>query len=287
MSSIPIPDGENGLSPEQMPFSSVVMKHKRQRELEEDSEKSKRFKEVIGSIADEYVCPITTELPVDPVTAEDGHVYERWAIEKCIQMQGDDIKSPSTNLPMGPRLTPAIRVRNSIRKLINSAAIEGEMASKWNERIKEESKISETKRKAEEGDTDAMCDLGDWHYHGRNGLSLDHNVAYQWYKRAADLHSVRGTAEQALSLSRGQGVEMDKTHGGALMAMAAGMGSDLGAYIMGTSYMRGNDGFPKDVDKAKHWLKAALGGNCSAKHMTEDFVISAKMCLKRLDNEPD
>jgi hypothetical protein len=33
-------------------------------------------------VADEYVCPITAELPIDPVTAEDGRCYERCAIEE-------------------------------------------------------------------------------------------------------------------------------------------------------------------------------------------------------------
>ena len=32
--------------------------------------------------AAEFCCPITQELPIDPVTAEDGRVYERSAIEE-------------------------------------------------------------------------------------------------------------------------------------------------------------------------------------------------------------
>ncbi len=33
----------------------------------------------------EYRCPITQELPVDAVTAQDGHTYERAAIEDWLE----------------------------------------------------------------------------------------------------------------------------------------------------------------------------------------------------------
>ena len=34
----------------------------------------------LATLADEFVCPITRELPVDPVVAADGCIYERGAI---------------------------------------------------------------------------------------------------------------------------------------------------------------------------------------------------------------
>ena len=53
------------------------------------------------------LCPITFSLPVDPVIAEDGNVYERSAIEEWLKQQH---KSPVTNLKMGTRLLPALQV---------------------------------------------------------------------------------------------------------------------------------------------------------------------------------
>ena len=35
------------------------------------------LEETIKSVAKEFVCPITHELPVEPVTAEDGRIYDR------------------------------------------------------------------------------------------------------------------------------------------------------------------------------------------------------------------
>ena len=40
-----------------------------------------KFKKTVDDSASEFLCPITQELPIDPVTAEDGRVYERQAIE--------------------------------------------------------------------------------------------------------------------------------------------------------------------------------------------------------------
>ena len=48
-------------------------------ESQEETQASKRYRQAIDDVAEEYVCPITAELPVDPVTAEDGRCYERHA----------------------------------------------------------------------------------------------------------------------------------------------------------------------------------------------------------------
>ena len=45
------------------------------------AEEVKRYKRSTDKVKDEFTCSITTELLFDPVTAEDGRVYERRAIE--------------------------------------------------------------------------------------------------------------------------------------------------------------------------------------------------------------
>ena len=65
----------------------------------------KRYRQAIDEVAEEYVCPITAELPVDPVTAEDGRCYERCAIEEWFERQSQaQVKFPVTNELMGKRL---------------------------------------------------------------------------------------------------------------------------------------------------------------------------------------
>ena len=107
-----------------------------------ESAENKRYRQAIDDVADVYVCPITAELPIDPVTAEDGRCYERWAIEEWFakapnQFQGQ-VKSPVTNEMMGKRLVPAVQVRNTLKRLVESGAISGSKADAWKKAMAEE-----------------------------------------------------------------------------------------------------------------------------------------------------
>ena len=53
-------------------------------EAAETAAENKRYRQVMNEMADELVCSITQELPVDPVMAEDGRVYERQAMEEWL-----------------------------------------------------------------------------------------------------------------------------------------------------------------------------------------------------------
>ena len=46
---------------------------------EDSASTSKRFRAAVDESASHFVCAITQELPLEPVTAEDGNVYERTA----------------------------------------------------------------------------------------------------------------------------------------------------------------------------------------------------------------
>lgn len=61
-----------------------------------------------------FTCPITQELMVEPMSAEDGHSYERAAIERWLEK---NVTSPVTNLPLPTkRLTPNITLKKSIEE---------------------------------------------------------------------------------------------------------------------------------------------------------------------------
>jgi len=83
------------------------------------------------------------ELPLDPVTAEDGHVYERAAIREWL---AKNPHSPLTNQPLGPRLLPAVGVRNAIKALIDSGVVTGELADSWVERSEEKADVARLTR---------------------------------------------------------------------------------------------------------------------------------------------
>ena len=47
------------------------------RPAEDVQQECKRVKSVMNTIADEYLCPITHELPIKPVMAEDGKLNDK------------------------------------------------------------------------------------------------------------------------------------------------------------------------------------------------------------------
>ena len=111
-------------------------------ESQAETQACKRYRQAIDDVADEYVCPITAELPLDPVTVEDGRCYERCAIEEWFAKQPrPQVKSPVTNEPMGRRLVPAVQVRNSLKRLVESGAISGSKADAWKQATTERGEV--------------------------------------------------------------------------------------------------------------------------------------------------
>ena len=74
---------------------------------------------------------------------------------------------------MGKNLLPATQARNTIEALVKSGAIDGEVATAWKRKLADETKVKETRAKAEDGNGDAMYCLGTWYGHGTNCLAVD------------------------------------------------------------------------------------------------------------------
>ena len=115
----------------------------------ETAAESKRYRNAIEEMAEEFVCPITQELPVDPVMAQDGRIYEKKAVEDWIaSKRGQPLKSPVTNESMGTALLPAVQARNAIRNMVQSGAITGPKADAWTLRIADEETLARLRRQA-------------------------------------------------------------------------------------------------------------------------------------------
>jgi TPR repeat protein len=72
-------------------------------------------------LGEEFLCPLTKRLPIDPVTAEDGNTYERAAITEYLK---DKTTSPVDSTPMTASLRPNNMVRRAIERLMESAPAE-------------------------------------------------------------------------------------------------------------------------------------------------------------------
>ncbi len=80
-----------------------------------------------ASPLEHLICPISYELPVDPVWAEDGNIYERECIEQHL---ANKQTSPVNNTPMGPRLIEARNITNMLQSMAD-AGKQDELLTAW------------------------------------------------------------------------------------------------------------------------------------------------------------
>ena len=233
-----------------MQEAKTMVKEAMRRQAEqakENAELANQMRESIKGVAAEHVCPLTLGLLVDPVVAKDGQIYERSHILAWLSRNAT---SPVTREPMGTELTPVPRIRNSIEKLVSSGAIEGDIAEAWQKasakKRADETKVKETREKAEGGDGDAMYSLGKWYEHGVNGLAIDEAQARAWFERSAAARHPPGMACFGRNLLRGIGGPEDNVFGIMNVTEAAHMGTDFAAYWLGAWFLKGELGLPKD-----------------------------------------
>lgn len=243
-------------------------KRKGTRDGDGDDGEAKRLKTMLNKIADEYVCPITMELPLHPVMAQDGKIYERSAIEELIERQGNALRSPMTNEPMGPQLLPATQVRNTIEQLVTSGTIDGDKARHWEKRVKDEQHVASWKKKAENGDSNAMYQLGNIFTGGLRFQKQDDVKGFEWYMKAADHDDYPpGMARAGYALMLGIGTAENVAEGMMFVGTAAGRGSPTAAYLFGSWYAKGGHGLTQNTDRAMKWLRKAISGSGEFAHM--------------------
>jgi len=232
--------------------TGIAMPPKRGRAPAEDetSQELRRTKSAVNEAMNEFLCPITFSLPVDPVMAEDGNVYERSAIEEWLKQQH---KSPVTNLAMGMRLQPALRVKNMIRAMVTSGTLTGDKVDAWKLKLEEEEEVAEMLREAEAGDGAAMYNLGVCYESGQKGLAKDDAKAFEWYEKSHEAVNACGTVGLGRCYLLGYGVPKCPVRGAMLMGDTAARGSKYACYILGRAYAVGDWGFPKDEKMARRY----------------------------------
>jgi len=233
-------------------------------EAEDETVQLRRHKSATEAAFAELVCPITFSLPVDPVIAEDGKVYERSAIEEWLKQQG---KSPVTNLAMGTRLLPALQVKNMIRTMVASGALTGDKVDAWKLKLKEEEEVAEMLLKAEAGEGWAMWILGLWYELGKKGLAEDKAKAFEWYEKSHEAGHASGTGALGFCYLAGIGVPKCFARANTLLSDAAARGSEYACCTLGGAYAKGLAGFPKDEKMARRFystVASATDDDCTA-----------------------
>lgn len=208
-----------------------------------------RLRKMDEAIA-KLICPLTKSLPIDPVMAEDGRVYERSAIMQFLTQQ---LKSPTTGRAMGAYLVTAHSIRDMIRGMVESGALTGEKLGAWTTRLANEERMAQMRRKADAGDGFAMYELGAAYHHGGKGFDQNLALAVEWYGKSRDAGDLSGTAALGQCYAESVGVRQCKVRASMLLGIAADQGSQAAAYLLGNYFADGSHGFPQDFELARSW----------------------------------
>ena len=130
---------------------AYAMKKRALEERDEAEANAEKQQKTLTDIAKEFICPITHELPIKPVTAEDGKIYEEKAIREWFLQKDGDPTSPSTGAVIGTRLLPAPQARNIIEELVKSGDIDDELATAWKQKLGDEKLVKETRARTSGG----------------------------------------------------------------------------------------------------------------------------------------
>ena len=247
------------------------------------SPQEKKQKVALTTIAKEFVCPITQELPISPVTAEDGKIYEEKAIREWWSQKDGDPTSPSTGAVIGTKLLPAPQARNTIEALVKSGAIEGELAEAWTKKLELAKEVKEIRAKAEGGDGGAMYTIGIHYEYGMNGVAQDIAQARAWYERGAAVRDRSCLAKMGMRQVIGLDGPPNIGLGILNITEAAHLGSDYGAFLLGEWFFKGELGLPKDPARARFWLQQVANDECKSRIYPSGPAEAAEY-LRELDN---
>lgn len=210
---------------------------------------AKRLKKEVDESVGEFLCPITHSLPVDPVTAEDGHIYERKAIEDWLSKGRRT--SPITNEAMGVRLTTAVQARNMIERMVRSGAVTGEKAEPWKKHIKDIEDEKFWLTQAENGSGDAMGSLALLYFQGSDSIKKDIPKALHWATKGANMdHAVSMNQMAKILLSKGESHETESMY---WLSRAAENGVEHACYRLGFYFQKGKHGLPQNTQQAIKW----------------------------------
>ena len=104
-----------------------------------------------------------------------------------------------------------------------------------------------------------------------------------WYERSAAARDPKGMAAFGDALLCGWGGPQNTALGLVMASQAAELGSDLGAYILGQAFFKGQWGLAKDFVRARFWLKKIVDGECEHKNLRDPARNKLYPWLRELD----
>ena len=175
----------------------------------------KRFADMLmppakkANLHEQFLCPITHALMVNPVQASDGWTYERSAIAAWCETHNTSPLDPSIHLDLS-QLKPNRSLRDAIERLVDAHEFDDAVCAEWSAaftrlesapQLYRDGRIEEA---AELGYPRAMGDLA-MRYHAGIGVLQDVATSLRWAHQAAIAGDGRGQFRMGYAYHTGEG----------------------------------------------------------------------------------
>ena len=226
-----------------------------------------------------FLCPFTKELPVDPVLAADGKIYERAKIEEWLATSDT---SPATGEKLQDTVLTAASsvVTGAIDLLVKCNAVDEQKRKTLKTKLENEQKLKELKSKAEAGDTEAMYRLAFAYKNGEHGLTKDTKEEENWFRRSSEgAHNAGMSSYGGLLVDKGDFIL------GMHYLTRTATECKYSAYRIGRAYQEGKLGLPIDLHQAKHYL--SIVEKCTVDNIHESTRAEVATKLRAIQAEID
>jgi len=224
------------------------------------------------TVTQTFLCPITHFLMVDPVLAEDGHTYERDAIETWLSKKCTSPFIPSKRMK-STNLLPVRSIREAIKVLVDSGLVEKNLSDAWKEQKRELNAVDAKRlykkglimNAAKLGYPKAQSRVSYFYFNGMHGLEKDYDKAMKWAMKAAGAGEKLGQSILGYIYELGFGVEINLKEAKYWYKLAAKQGDITAMYNL--SRMCGNDEGTKNdyifLQKAITWYQNCANAGCT------------------------
>ena len=192
-------------------------------------------------IAADIFCPLTCRLPVDPVSTEDGRIYEKRHVLNCAEVNSVDLHtftSPWTKQPISKRVQSLMQVKQLIDAQIAAGVFTPDVQYEYEVACKNEEIVRELERGAQHLPAHAIK-LGHAYRKGALNLPVNKKTAYKYYRMFAEMGCVESMTYTALCILRRKFVLQERYHAWSLLGGAASKGSRFASFVMGCEYASG------------------------------------------------
>ncbi len=209
-------------------------------------------------------CPISRRLPLKPVVAADGRMYERESIQAWFQHGNTDghmldkRRSPMTNAPMGTSLVDCCQhVGRIIECVADSGCIEEELRDEYVEaQMREErERLELLKRRVKRGEGEAALALAKIYSLGSRYTARNERKRVYWLEKGRPIHCTCECILGYLYVRGSEEVEANYVAAVQLLQSACDRGSEHAAYYMGQLFAAGECGLKKDACRAAYYFR--------------------------------